>query len=178
MDPDEASVPRPATAPGDRLERLSAAARGWHASRWQSWASSASAASCAPQPVRPRGQSNGSPPRWRSPRWPSHACQSSPSAGSPTPSVTSLTATAMWRAACPATRRNPAHHRSFDPGSDRSAIWLVAIARQQPGGRGHRHHRSSLVRPARQRASRCHQRPHRQRHHHRAHPGHHPSQPS
>jgi hypothetical protein len=29
MDPDEASVPRPA-APGDRLERLSASARGWH----------------------------------------------------------------------------------------------------------------------------------------------------
>jgi hypothetical protein len=30
MDPDEASVPRPAAAPGDRLERLSASARGWH----------------------------------------------------------------------------------------------------------------------------------------------------
>ena len=30
MDPDEASVPRPATAPGDRLESLSASARGWH----------------------------------------------------------------------------------------------------------------------------------------------------
>jgi hypothetical protein len=30
MDPDEASAARPATAPGDRLERLSAAARGWH----------------------------------------------------------------------------------------------------------------------------------------------------
>ena len=31
MDPDEASVPRSAAAPGDRLERLSASARGWHA---------------------------------------------------------------------------------------------------------------------------------------------------
>jgi hypothetical protein len=30
MDPDEASVPRSAVAPGDRLERLSASARGWH----------------------------------------------------------------------------------------------------------------------------------------------------
>jgi hypothetical protein len=30
MDPDEASVPRPAAAPGDRLETLSASARGWH----------------------------------------------------------------------------------------------------------------------------------------------------
>ena len=30
MDPDEASVPRSAAAPGDRLERLSASARGWH----------------------------------------------------------------------------------------------------------------------------------------------------
>ena len=30
MDPDEASVPRAAAAPGDRLERLSASARGWH----------------------------------------------------------------------------------------------------------------------------------------------------
>lgn len=31
MDPDESSVPRPAAAPGDRQERLSASARGWHA---------------------------------------------------------------------------------------------------------------------------------------------------
>ena len=30
MDPGEASVSRPAAAPGDRLERLSASARGWH----------------------------------------------------------------------------------------------------------------------------------------------------
>jgi hypothetical protein len=30
MDPDEASVPRSAVAPGDRLEKLSASARGWH----------------------------------------------------------------------------------------------------------------------------------------------------
>lgn len=30
MDPDEASVSRSAAAPGDRLERLSASARGWH----------------------------------------------------------------------------------------------------------------------------------------------------
>jgi hypothetical protein len=30
MDPDEASVPRPTATPGDRLERLSASARGWH----------------------------------------------------------------------------------------------------------------------------------------------------
>ena len=30
MDQDEASVSRPAAAPGDRLERLSASARGWH----------------------------------------------------------------------------------------------------------------------------------------------------
>jgi hypothetical protein len=30
MDPDEASVPRPAAASGDRLESLSASARGWH----------------------------------------------------------------------------------------------------------------------------------------------------
>jgi hypothetical protein len=30
MDPDETSVPRPAAAPGDRLESLSASARGWH----------------------------------------------------------------------------------------------------------------------------------------------------
>ena len=30
MDPDEASVPRSAAVPGDRLERLSASARGWH----------------------------------------------------------------------------------------------------------------------------------------------------
>jgi hypothetical protein len=30
MDPDEASVPRPAAVPGDRAERLSASARGWH----------------------------------------------------------------------------------------------------------------------------------------------------
>ena len=30
MDPDEASVSRPAAAPGDRLDRLSASARGWH----------------------------------------------------------------------------------------------------------------------------------------------------
>jgi len=30
MDPDEASVPRSAVTPGDRLERLSASARGWH----------------------------------------------------------------------------------------------------------------------------------------------------
>src|ERR1700745_3714144 len=30
MDPDEASAPRPAAAPGDRLEKLSASARGWH----------------------------------------------------------------------------------------------------------------------------------------------------
>src|ERR1700744_6443153 len=30
MDPDAASVPRPASGPGDRLERLSASARGWH----------------------------------------------------------------------------------------------------------------------------------------------------
>ena len=30
MDPDEASVPRPAAAPGDSLETLSASARGWH----------------------------------------------------------------------------------------------------------------------------------------------------
>jgi hypothetical protein len=30
MDPDEASVPRSDAAPGDRLERLSASARGWH----------------------------------------------------------------------------------------------------------------------------------------------------
>src|ERR1700759_5468658 len=30
MDPDEASVPRSAVAPGERLERLSASARGWH----------------------------------------------------------------------------------------------------------------------------------------------------
>ena len=30
MDPDEASVPRPAAASGDRLETLSASARGWH----------------------------------------------------------------------------------------------------------------------------------------------------
>ena len=30
MDPDEASVPQSAVAPGDRLERLSASARGWH----------------------------------------------------------------------------------------------------------------------------------------------------
>jgi hypothetical protein len=30
MDPDEASVPRSAAAPGDRLERISASARGWH----------------------------------------------------------------------------------------------------------------------------------------------------
>ena len=30
MGPDEVSVPRSAAAPGDRLERLSAAARGWH----------------------------------------------------------------------------------------------------------------------------------------------------
>ena len=30
MDPDEASVPRSATAPAERLETLSASARGWH----------------------------------------------------------------------------------------------------------------------------------------------------
>ena len=30
MDPDETSVSRPAAGPGDRLERLSASARGWH----------------------------------------------------------------------------------------------------------------------------------------------------
>ena len=30
MDPDEPSVPQSAVAPGDRLERLSASARGWH----------------------------------------------------------------------------------------------------------------------------------------------------
>jgi len=30
MDPDEASAPRSGVAPGDRLERLSASARGWH----------------------------------------------------------------------------------------------------------------------------------------------------
>src|SRR5271165_4047842 len=30
MDPDEASVSRAAAAPGDRLEKLSASARGWH----------------------------------------------------------------------------------------------------------------------------------------------------
>jgi hypothetical protein len=30
MDPDEASASRSAVAPGDRLERLSASARGWH----------------------------------------------------------------------------------------------------------------------------------------------------
>ena len=75
MDPDEASVLRPAAAPGDRLETLSASARGWHTIQMAVLGSSASAASCAPQAARPRAQSNGWPVHWRSPRWRAHARQ-------------------------------------------------------------------------------------------------------
>ena len=101
MDPDEASVPRPAAAPGDRLERLSASARGWHTIQMAVLGFIGICGVSRPQAARLRAQSNGWPPRWRSPRWRSRAWQSSPSAGSLIPPVTPLTATALQRAALP-----------------------------------------------------------------------------
>ena len=158
--------------------------RGWHSSRWLSWVSSASAASCAPPAARLRARSNGWPRRWRSLRWRSHVWRSFPSAGLLTPSVTLLMALALLRAV----GRLRAGIRLTIVALILAVIaalsgWWPAPASSaavapcwQRGGRGHRHHRPSLVRPAGQRASRCHQRPYCQRHHYGARSGHRRSQ--
>ena len=181
MEPDEAGAAHTAAAPADRLEKLATSARGWHTIQMAVLGFIGicgvlrTASSPAPRAVQ-----------WLAAALAvaalAAACVAIFTVGRVAYPVGDVTdgrqrcAGCRWRRR-PAAHRDQAHDSGFDPGGDRRALGLVAGGQHHRCCRRHRHQRPGLVWPARQRASRCRQRPYRQWRHLRAHPGHRPGPP-